>query len=377
MKVMISGGGTGGHVYPAIAIADKIMRKEPDSSILFVGTKVGLESVLVPERGYQIKHISAKGFNRKNPFQILKTIFATYKGYKEAGEIIDEFQPEKVVGTGGYVSLPALYAAVKKGIPIYIHEQNAYPGLANKFLSSYARKVFISFPEAEVHFKKKDNIVLTGNPLRKEFLLSDIFDYREKLGIKDSEFLLVSFGGSRGAARINETIGEMVEVFEETPGIRLVHITGKPYYDAFVKKYMGVGQTDSKENPSVKDSEKVKILPYTDKIHEYMDAADLIISRAGAITVSEIAALGKPAVFIPSPNVTANHQKFNAKTLADRGGAILVEEKDLSSQKIKDIVLRLKNNKEALNSMAKASGALGFFLGADEIYKGIKEKEEA
>lgn len=373
MRVIISGGGTGGHIYPAIAIADMIIRKEPDSSILFVGTKTGMESVLVPEKGYEIKHISARGFNRRKPLQMFKTASDTYKGYKEAGRIIDEFKPDKVIGTGGYVSLPTLYAAGKKGVPIYIHEQNAYPGLANKLLSPKAAKVFTSFPEAENHFKRKDNIVLTGNPLRKEFILSDIFDYREKLGIKDSEFFVLSFGGSRGAGKINEAMGEMVKIFRETPGARLVHITGRPYYEPFLEKYM-LGEGQEGQTGQSNQAGQVEILAYSDAIHEYMAAADLIISRSGAITVSEIAALGKPAVFIPSPNVTADHQTFNAKALADKGGAIILDEKDLSSQKIKDIVLRLKNNKEALNAMAKASASQGFFRGAQEIYKAIKEE---
>ncbi len=363
MKVIITGGGTGGHVYPALAIADKIMRKEPESAILFLGTKNGMENSLVPERGYEIKHISARGFSRKNPMRLLATIAANYKGYREAGKILDDFKPDKIVGTGGYVSLPVLYAARKKGIPFYIHEQNAFPGLANKLMAPYAEKVFTSFPQAEAHFKRRDNIVLTGNPLRKEFILSDIFDYRGKLGISESEFMVLSFGGSLGAGKINECMGELVKSVVETPGIKLVHITGKPHYDAFLEKYI---------KPLGDNRNKVEILPYTNIIHEYMAAADLIISRAGAITVAEITALGKPAVFIPSPNVTADHQKFNAKAVADRGGAVLLEEKDLTTDKLKSIIMRLKNNKQALNAMAKASGEMGSFRAADDIYKGIK-----
>lgn len=364
MKVIISGGGTGGHVYPAIAIADKIMRKIPDSEVLFVGTRRGMESRLVPERGYGIKYISARGLDRKNPFKNIAVLKELIKGNKEVGKIINEFKPDMVIGTGGYVSAPVLFAAVRKKIPVFIHEQNAYPGLANRMLSRYAKKIFVSFPESEKYFKQKDKIVLTGNPVRKEFAASGLVDYREKLGIGPGEFFVLSFGGSRGAEKINEAVMELVEIINKIPGAKLVHITGAHYYESFCEKLM-------KKTIDIKGGDKVRILPYTDKIHEYMMAADLIISRAGAITVAEITACGKPAILIPSPNVTANHQFFNAKSLSDKGGAVLIEEKDLTKGKLENVVMRLMNNKEAINRMGDASRDLGRIDGADEIFIGL------
>ncbi len=362
MKLVITGGGTGGHIYPAIAIADKIKRKRPDSQILFVGTRKGMESRLVPERGYEIYYIPARGFDRKNIFNNIKTIFDLVKGCRQAGEIIGKYRPDMVIGTGGYVSVPVLWAAGRKGIPVYIHEQNAFPGLANRMLSRYAEKIFISFPESKKYFKHKEKTLFTGNPIRKEFLLSGIVDYREKLGIKPGEFFLLSFGGSGGAQKINESILKLAEEIDKKAGIKLLHVTGNYYYDNFVNEL---------KRKALDNNENIRVVPYSHKIHEYMLAADLLISRAGAITVAELTACGKPAILIPSPNVTANHQYYNAKAVADRGGAILLEEKDLTFEKLKGIVFKLAHNKEALNTMGEASLSLGRVDGADGIFSGL------
>ncbi len=359
MRVIITGGGTGGHIYPAIAIADKIKRKNPDCSILFVGTEKGMERKLVPENGYEIRFISVSGFNRKNPLKNITTFRDFMRGSRQANRILEEFRPDLVIGTGGYVSAPVIRAAGKRGIKAFLHEQNAFPGLTNRLLGKYVEKIFISFPQSEEHFKEKRKLVVTGNPVRKEFVFSGIQDYRKKLGIGAGEFMILSFGGSRGAEKINSVIPELAEAVLQSSGARLVHITGSQHYENFCRELKEKG---------IPESGRITVLPYVNNMHEYMFASDLAISRSGAITATELTACGKPAILIPSPNVTANHQYFNARAIADRGGAVLIEEKDLTPEKLKGVVMRLMNNREALNAMAKASAALGRTDGADAIY---------
>ncbi|GAB1475182.1 undecaprenyldiphospho-muramoylpentapeptide beta-N-acetylglucosaminyltransferase [Bacillota bacterium] len=363
MRVIMSGGGTGGHIYPAIAIADKIKRKNPNSSILFVGTEKGMESRLVPENGYEISYISAGGLNRKNLFKNLGTMRDLMKGCSQAGRILADYRPDLVIGTGGYVSVPVLWAAVRKKVPVYIHEQNAFPGLANRMLGRYAKKIFISFPESERYFKQKDRVLLTGNPVRKEFILSGIVDYRSKHGIGPAEFMVLSFGGSRGAEKINQSVLALAESLSKIAGIKLIHITGTRYFEEFRKKL---------NERAAGNEGSITVLPYTDVMHEYMLAADLVICRSGAITVAELTACGKPSILIPSPNVTANHQYHNAKSIADGGGGILIEEKELTEEKLTGAVMRLINNREALNTMAAASSSLGRTDGADAIFSALE-----
>lgn len=359
MKVIMTGGGTGGHIYPAIAIADKIKRKNPDAEILFVGTERGMEKDLVPKNGYSIKFITVSGFNRKKLLKNIKTAMNLVKGSIQARKIIVDFKPDMVIGTGGYVCGPVVRTAHKMGIKTYIHEQNAFPGVTNKLLEKYVDKVFVSFPESKEYFKEQGKLVVTGNPIRKSFLVSSINNYREELNINPNDFVILCFGGSLGAQKINSAMLSVVESLNNIDDIRLFFITGKIYYNAI--------NNELKEKGIVL-SENINILEYADNIHEYITSADLIISRAGALTVSEITACGKASILIPSPNVTGNHQFFNAKVVADKGGAIIIEEKDLTDNKLVSTILRLKNNKEALNNMGLASKKVGRFDAVDMIY---------
>lgn len=359
MNIIMAGGGTGGHIYPAIAIADKIKRKHPDAEILFIGTEKGMEKELVPKNGYEIRFITVSGINRKNPIKNIITVKNLIKGNRQAKQIIKEFAPDLVIGTGGYVCGPVVRAAHKKGIKTYIHEQNAMPGVTNKLLERYADIVFISFPESAAYFKYPEKHVVSGNPIRKTFLTSGIYDYRKRLGINPMDFVVLCFGGSRGSGKINSVMSETAETLNSIPKLSLFFITGIPYYDATVKYF---------EERKIECKGKINVLPYADNIHEYLFAADLVISRSGALTVSEITACGRPSIMIPSPNVTGNHQYYNAKVVADKGGAVIIEEKDLSSEKLTGTILRLLNNKEALNAMAAASASVGRVDGADVIY---------
>ncbi|HYE67624.1 MAG TPA: undecaprenyldiphospho-muramoylpentapeptide beta-N-acetylglucosaminyltransferase [Anaerovoracaceae bacterium] len=359
MKVIMTGGGTGGHIYPAIAIADKIKRKHPDAEILFVGTEKGMEKDLVPKNGYDIRFITVSGFHRKKLWKNIKTAMDLLKGNRQANKIVKEFKPDLVIGTGGYVCGPVVRAAHKKGIKTYIHEQNAFPGVTNKLLEKYVDKVFISFPESKDYFKDPRKLVVTGNPIRKSFLLCGMNDSREKMAIKPNEFVILCFGGSLGAGKINNTMIQVIRAINDMLDIRLFFITGRHYY----KKVMETLKEDE-----IDQNDNINILEYVDNMHEYLSAADLVISRAGALTVSEITACGKASILIPSPNVTGNHQFFNAKVVADKGGAIIVEERDLSDEKLLGTILRLKNNKEALNIMSAASAKIGRIDAVDMIY---------
>ena len=362
IKVIMTGGGTGGHIYPAIAIADKIKRRHPDAEILFVGTERGMEKDLVPKNGYPIEFITVSGFNRKNLIKNVKTVSDLLKGNHQAKKIIEKFKPDVVIGTGGYVCGPVVRAAHKKGIKTFIHEQNAFPGVTNKLLEKYVDKVFVSFPESQEYFKDKKKLIVTGNPIRKSFLINGVNNYREKLGIKENDFVLLCFGGSRGASIINSTMVKVVEEMNQLENAKVYFITGKLYYDK-IKKQL--------ENEGIPLKGKINIMEYADNMHEYILASDLIISRSGALTVSEITACGKASILIPSPNVTANHQYFNAKVVADKGGAIIIEEKDLTEEKLISAILRLKNNKEILNFMSAASETVGRSDAADVIYENL------
>lgn len=359
MRVIMTGGGTGGHIYPAIAIADKIRRKNPGAEILFVGTRRGMEKDLVPKNGYEIRFITVSGFNRKKLWKNVKTFYHLAKGNLQANQIIKQFKPDLVIGTGGYVCGPVVRAAYKKGIRTFIHEQNAFPGVTNKLLEKYVEKVFISFPESKTYFKDQSKLVVTGNPIRKSFLLSSVQNSREKLGIQSSEFVILCFGGSLGASRINQAMTNSLEILNVEPNIRVFFITGKNHYQKIC---------DEIKEKKINLSDQIKIMEYADNMHEYLSGADLVISRAGALTVSEITACGKASILIPSPNVTGNHQYFNAKVVADKGGAIIIEEKNLTDEKLLAAILRLKNNKEALNHMALASSKIGRLDAVDMIY---------
>lgn len=364
MRVIITGGGTGGHIYPAIAIADRIKKEDPNAEILFVGTERGLESEIVPQNGYEIKTITVSGFNRKKLHKNLKTIHKVMKGLRESNAIINSFKPDMVIGTGGYVCGPIVFAASLKGIKTFIHEQNAYPGVTNKILSRFVDRIFVSFEESKKYFKAKDKIILTGNPLRQDFSNQDSNRLREKLGLSRNDFAIVCFGGSRGAEKINSNIIKVLDVFNKIEDIKLFFITGKVHYQSIMNKI---------ESKSIHLSDNIKIMDYVHNMSDYMGACDLVISRAGALTLAEINATGKPSILIPSPHVTANHQYHNAKVVADHGGAYIVEEKDLNEEKIISIIFKLKNCEEILYEMGKHSKEMSNSNADEAILSHIKE----
>lgn len=354
MKVIMTGGGTGGHIYPAIAIADEIKSRHPDAEIIFVGTERGMEKDIVPKAGYPIKFITVSGLNRKNPIKLIKTLKDLNHGLHEAKQIIKEFKPDFVIGTGGYVCGPVMKTAAGMGIKTYIHEQNAFPGLTNKLLSRGAERVFVAFDDAKKYFKTKKEPVTVGNPVRHAFTEVDRQAARESLGVKEDEFMVLSFGGSLGAQRINDEMTVAAERLRDRAGLRIFFVTGKRYYSSIM------------ENAD-KTNARVTYLQYIDDMPKYLNACDLAITRSGALTVSEITACGRASVMIPSPYVTNNHQYYNAKVVADRGGAILIEEKDLTNGEVADEIEQLMNDRQILEKMEKASAALGTVTSAGKI----------
>ena len=354
MKAIMTGGGTGGHIYPAIAIADEIKSRHPDAEIMFVGTERGMEKDIVPKAGYPIKFITVSGLNRKNPIKLIKTLKDLNHGLHEAKQIIKEFKPDLVIGTGGYVCGPVMKTAAGMGIKTYIHEQNAFPGLTNKLLSRGAERVFVAFDDAKKYFKTKKEPVTVGNPVRHAFTEVDRQAARESLGVKEDEFMVLSFGGSLGAQRINDEMTVAAERLRDRAGLRIFFVTGRRYYSSIM------------ENAD-KTNARVTYLQYIDDMPKYLNACDLAITRSGALTVSEITACGRASVMIPSPYVTNNHQYYNAKVVADRGGAILIEEKDLTNGEVADEIEQLMNDRQILEKMEKASAALGTVTSAGKI----------
>jgi len=344
MRVIMTGGGTGGHIYPAIAIADKIVERTQDSEILFVGTKKGLEGNLVPRHGYDIKFITVSGINRRNMVKNIKVLKDYNKGKKQAKKIIEDFKPDIVIGTGGYVCGPVVKMAASMGIKTYIQEQNAFPGLTNKVLEKNAENVFLGFEEAGKYFKHPEKHIVTGNPVRSEFFGVDNSESRLELGIKSEDFVLLAFGGSQGAGRINKAMLDVIKRYNGKEKVQVFFATGKAYYEPIMTEI---------EEMEIELEENIHIIEYIDHMEKYLAACDLVVSRSGALTVSEITICGKPSILIPSPNVTGDHQTFNARAISDKGGAILLEEGKLAANILYSEVERLRENPAFMEGMAE------------------------
>ncbi len=348
MHILFAGGGTAGHINPALAVAGYIREKHPDAHISYIGTPDKLEAKLVPEKGYNFRTISVAGFQREISFEsIIKNISAVRKAVTAsitARKLLKEIQPDVVVGTGGYVSGPVLREAAKLGIKTAIHEQNAYPGVTTKMLAPNVDAVMLAMPEAEKYLNLKKKPYVTGNPVRQELLKITREQARAKLGIDNDALLLLSFGGSLGAARINKSISSLIKWHNGTDKFYHIHATGKTGYNDFVD--------------TLKDIElsgKIDIREYISDMDVCMAAADLIICRAGAITLSELLSCGKPSILIPSPYVAENHQFHNAMTLKRIGAAQIIEEKDLTDEKLIEVVSQLFENKQQLAQMSQAA----------------------
>ncbi len=346
MRVIMTGGGTGGHIYPAIAIAEEIKKRHPDAEIIFAGTTHGMEKDIVPANGYELRYITVSGLDRRNPLKNFKTAKDLMKGMAESKKLMKECKPDVVIGTGGYVCGPVVRAAAQTGIRSFIHEQNAFPGLTNKLLSKKVETVFTAFEEAVPYFKTKKPVITVGNPVRSAFAKTSRDEARKALGLSEDEFVVLSFGGSLGAQTINDQMQDAVRRFAGKDGIRIIFATGKRYYDRI---------TGSAENIP----QNVTYMRYIDDMPIYLAACDLAVTRAGALTVSEIMACGRASIMIPSPNVTANHQYYNAKSVADKNAAILIEEKNLAEGTVADVIERMADDRSTTASMSENAAKAG------------------
>ena len=359
MRMIVSGGGTAGHINPAIAIA-KHMNSKEECEILFVGTEKGLESKLVPMEGFDIEYIKVRGFKRSLSPKNLITLKELIASYIKVGKIIKRFKPDVVIGTGGYVSGPVVLKAARKKIPTLIEEQNAFPGITNKSLGKRVDAVALAFEDGRKYFDKAKRVECTGNPIKKEVLTANRAEARQKLGLKDNDKLLTVMGGSRGAERINEAVADMIKDHIDDMNFKIYFATGTVNYDS-VKESLG------------ELANRITLVDYIYNVNEIYAASDIIVCRAGAMTVSEIAALGKVAIFIPSPNVTANHQEYNARTIESKGGAKIILEKDLTSEKIYSTVNELLEDENTLEEMSKKAREVGILDSLEKIENMIRD----
>ena len=365
MRAIVSGGGSGGHIYPAIAIADKIREKDPSSEILYIGNDIGIEKDIVPKTGYPFTMVEARWFE-KNPIELLKTGVATFKGYRQALKIMKKFKPDVVVGTGGFVCVPVVHAGHRYGARCYIHEQNAYPGVANRSLEKYVDNIFLGFEDASHYFKDRSKIIYTGNPVRRRFFNIDKDKCREKLGIDKDKFVIFVFAGSQGSNRVTDVMLEFIKMINGSERTVLLFATGDLHYEETFERLRADG---------VEPRDNIRIKAYIDNIQDYLGSADLVIGRAGALSVSEICICRRASILVPSPNVTGNHQYFNAKSVTDRGGAVLVEEKDFTAKRIASVAKALMDAPDFRMEMEQAAYNCAKPDATDRIYSIISGKQ--
>ncbi len=351
MNLIFTCGGTAGHINPAIAVANCIRERHPDCRILFIGATGHMEEKLVPQAGYELKCLPGSGLSRgKNLAALKKNVNAVkcvLNAVKECKRIFREFQPDCIIGTGGYASFPALYAGAQMGIPTCVHESNAVPGLTTKLAASRASRVLVAFEESVRYYKHPEKVEVVGMPVRREFIYTRREDARRELGLSPEEPLVVSAFGSLGAKVMNQTVAELFRLEQENGfPFRHIHATGSFGWewmpDLVKEKGVDLSKTD-----------RIEMREYIYNMPTVMAAADVIISRSGASTCNEIAAAGLPGILIPSPNVTNHHQDKNARVLADRSAAIAISEEDCTAQRLYDEIQGLLHDPERRENMAK------------------------
>ncbi len=359
LRIIVSGGGTGGHIYPALSIADRIKSENEGAKVLYIGTKKGLESKIVPKSGYDFKTVTVNGFQRKISIENMKRLMMFFKGICEAASIIRSFKPDVVIGTGGYVSGPVVFCAAIMKVPTVVHEQNAFPGITNKFLSRFTDKVLISFEDARKFFKSAQEVEFTGNPVRKEIVDANKIESRKKLGIPLDKKMVLSVGGSGGSRKINDAMLSVIEQFCEKD-IAFVHATGNDHFESFSKDF---------SNEGLKDYQTV--LPYIDNMPDVLAACDMVICSAGAITLSEVTCLGKPAIVIPKAHTAENHQEYNARSVEENGAGVMILEKDITADMIAQNIFNILMDEEKLKDMSSKSVQMGRPEAVDLIYSQI------
>lgn len=368
MKILFAGGGTAGHINPALAIAGYVREQQPDTQILYVGAKGGMEERLVPAANFAFQSIVISGFQRKltvkNVGRNLKTVFRLAGASSAAKHILEQFQPDLCIGTGGYVSGPVIRQAMKMGIPAIIHEQNAFPGVTNKMLSKQARYTMLAVEDAKKHLDPSANCILTGNPVRQEIIRAQREASRKALGL-DSRPVILSFGGSLGARTINEAVADLLVQSGKSGQYQHIHAYGQ--YGKWMPDLLKEKGLDLQKHPQIQVREYIHNMP------ECLAAADLVICRAGAITLSELQVQGKGAILIPSPNVAENHQYHNAMAMVRRGAALILEEKDLSGEALCKKVAEVFAKPSGAAELGHSAKAMSIDDANRRIYKIIQE----
>ena len=389
MKVVVAAAGTGGHINPGIAIANKIMEKDPSSKIIFIGTSRGLENDLVPRAGYELKRIESYGISRSLTLKNINKLCKTIASIGQDKKILKEFKPDIVIGTGGYICISVLTAAQKLKIPYIIHESNVLPGVATKLLAKKAEKVLVGFKEAKERLPKGTRVVVTGTPTKVKKLnltTEEIKHKKEEYGFNKDLPLVLVFGGSQGALSINNTMVEIIKnrvkgqknisITSEDNNMRTINLYEKNNYQIMwapgQKQFENVKEELAKSMIDIEDIEGVKIVPYIYNMEELLNICDLVVSRSGAMTITEIEKVGKAAIFIPFPYAAENHQEYNARALEKAGCAKVIIDKDLNSEILDEKIKELVKDDNALKNMEKISNSLSINNVEDRIYVEIK-----
>ena len=359
MKIILSGGGTGGHIYPALTLADTIKKLKPEAEIRFVGTQHGLEKDLVPRAGYPIDFIDVQGFQRRFGTDTLKSIYKLGTGLLDAYRLLHEYKPDLVIGTGGYVCGPIVFIAALQGIPACVQEQNALPGVTNKILSRFVDRIFLGYSEADKYFKGKAKKIFTGNPIRSEVMQSTRKEALKAFGLDSGKDTVLIAGGSLGAASLNRAALQLEHHVSGRDDVQILHATGKNNYEDYRRQVEELGGFKS----------NIHIRPYLYDMPLALAAADLAVFRAGAIGLAELTAKGIPSILVPFPYATANHQEFNARALEAVGAAQVILDKNLTGDILEEKIEHLLLHKETLQQMQMAAQKAGRPKAAQEIAK--------
>ncbi len=368
MRVVIAAAGTAGHINPGIAIANKIKKEEKDSKIIFIGTTRGLENDLVPRAGYELKTINAYGLSKKISIENIKKMCKTIKGYGEAKKIISEFKPDIVIGTGGYICGATISSAHNLKIPTLLHESNAFPGMAIKMLANKTNTILVSFRDAIPRIKNCKNVVFTGTPVKikkKDFNENERNKIIQTTGLNNKKPIILVFGGSQGAKRINDTLVEIIKT-KLNKDYQVIWATGPKQYD-IIKEELEMS------NININNIENMKILPYIYNMEELMNVVDVIVARSGAMTITEISNLGKPAILVPLPNVSHDHQLYNAKALEKVGAAKIILDNEINGKILNKAVEEIVLDKQKMTNMGRNALKISTKDAEDKIYKEIKK----
>lgn len=368
MRVLIAAAGTAGHINPAISIANKIKQEEKDSEIVFIGTDRGLENDLVPRSGYTLKTIDAYGLSLKPTISNLKKMYKTFLGIGEAKKIIKEFKPDILIGTGGYICGAAVMAAKANNVPVLLHESNSFPGKAVKMAAKKADTILVSFEEAKKRIPNCKNVVYTGTPVKvkkQNYNINEKLNIINKIGLSETKPIILIFGGSQGAQKINEAIIDIIKQ-KRNKNYQIMWATGPKQFD-IIKENLSQSKID------INRITNGKIVPYIYNMEEVENISDVIVARSGAMTITEIANLSKPSILIPLPNVSNDHQMYNAKVLENVGAAKIIKNDDLTGNILNCEIENIILDKNKMNEMGKNAHKVSNYNVEDKIYSEIKK----